>query len=113
MGHIDLHNLPLLTAAMGRSFAALRKRRRITRSQRNQCLVWQHMLTGEHLLLQAWNRADVSQSERNMQMEQAHHRFEAQWTRYSEGLEDFIRAEAQKSGTWTCTLDASGQAVWL
>lgn len=107
-------DLPVLTGAMGRAFAALRKRRRERSSEEEQRRCWQWSLAGERLLIRAWLREQESQQQRSGREAILCRRFEVQWAKYAEGLEAYVRTKQNASGEdWVSTVDAGGQAVWL
>ena len=104
--------LPVSTAAMARGFAALRQRRRELHAEERQRGRWQRTASGEMFVLHAWLRGSARRQRRDAREAAVRQRFEAQWAKHSDGLEAFVRAEAEK-GDWVSTLDKHGQAVWM
>ncbi|CAE7180896.1 PIP5K5 [Symbiodinium microadriaticum] len=111
-----LSALPLLTAAMKREFAKLRRRRRDQSNWERLRRSWLPVLQAEFSMLSSWH-FEAEDKERRADFEARNlRRFEAQWQRYAAGLENFARAHAldrsKNRDQWVATV-SDGKAVWL
>ncbi|CAK9105061.1 Phosphatidylinositol 4-phosphate 5-kinase 6 (AtPIP5K6) (1-phosphatidylinositol 4-phosphate kinase 6) (Diphosphoinositide kinase 6) (PtdIns(4)P-5-kinase 6) [Durusdinium trenchii] len=134
------------TAELAKEFARLRKRRKAQkafelvraaarlrwwvgngwnmleveriRTAVEKTVAWSPALPVELMLLKAWQHEHEELLQRERFVQRATRRFEAQWTRYAEGLEAFARTQATERSKnrdhWVATADQrTGQPVWL
>ncbi|CAK9055397.1 unnamed protein product [Durusdinium trenchii] len=106
------------TAELAKEFARLRKRRKAQKAFELVRAAWSPALPVELMLLKAWQHEHEELLQRERFVQRATRRFEAQWTRYAEGLEAFARTQATERSKnrdhWVATADQrTGQPVWL
>eukprot|EP00913_Durusdinium_trenchii_P009282 g8721.t1 len=82
------------TAELAKEFARLRKRRKAQKAFELVRAAWSPALPVELMLLKAWQHEHEELLQRERFVQRATRRFEAQWTRYAEGLEAFARTQA-------------------
>ncbi|CAK0862634.1 unnamed protein product, partial [Prorocentrum cordatum] len=110
--HERPEELPPLTAAQGAGFARLRARRRGRALAARRRGTWAAAAGPERLLLRSWLREEEARRQRSAHEALVSRRFEAQWSRYAEGLEAHVRAHVEGE-RWMVTSDPAGQRVWM
>ena len=106
---------PTLTVAMARAFADLRQRKRLKQRDETLRRGWAPALQAEFHLLHSWCSELAERRHRQEFEARSVNRFEVQWKRYADGLEQYARSqvsERKQRDHWVATV-SDGKAVWL